>query len=75
MSKETILESFEQVIRVNLIGTFLMIREAVPALRQGHGPAVVNFSSTSAQFAHPYVAAYAASKGGIQSMTHAVAAE
>jgi NAD(P)-dependent dehydrogenase (short-subunit alcohol dehydrogenase family) len=36
---------------------------------------VVNFSSTSAMFAHPYMAAYAASKGGIQSMTHALAAE
>jgi NAD(P)-dependent dehydrogenase (short-subunit alcohol dehydrogenase family) len=36
---------------------------------------VVNFSSTSASFAHPYMAAYAASKGGIQSMTHALASE
>ncbi len=36
---------------------------------------MVNFSSTSAAFAHPYMAAYAASKGGIQSMTHALASE
>ena len=35
----------------------------------------MNFSSTSAMFAHPYMAAYAASKGGVQSMTHALAAE
>lgn len=35
----------------------------------------MNFSSTSASFAHPYMSAYAASKGGIQSMTHALAAE
>ena len=72
---ETSLESFEQVIRVNLVGTFLMIREAIPALLEGDGAAVVNFSSTSAAFAHPYMAAYAASKGGVQSMTHALAAE
>ncbi|MGW6539298.1 SDR family NAD(P)-dependent oxidoreductase [Streptomyces sp. NPDC055051] len=72
---ETGLDSFEQVIRINLTGTFLMIREAIPALLEGDGPAVVNFSSTSAHFAHPYMAAYAASKGGIQSMTHALAAE
>ena len=71
----TSLESFEQIIRVNLVGTFLMIREAIPALQQGTGAAVVNFSSTSAGFAHPYMAAYAASKGGIQSMTHALAGE
>ncbi|MFE9041109.1 SDR family NAD(P)-dependent oxidoreductase [Streptomyces sp. NPDC007818] len=72
---ETSLDSFEQVLRINLTGTFLMIREAIPALLEGDGAAVVNFSSTSAQFAHPYMAAYAASKGGIQSMTHALAAE
>ncbi|MYR43391.1 SDR family NAD(P)-dependent oxidoreductase [Streptomyces sp. SID5910] len=71
----TSLADFTRVISVNLTGTFLMIREAIPALLEGNGPAVVNFSSTSAMFAHPYMAAYAASKGGIQSMTHALAAE
>ncbi|MFE1952943.1 MULTISPECIES: SDR family NAD(P)-dependent oxidoreductase [Streptomyces] len=72
---ETSLDAFESVIRVNLTGTFLMIRESIPALLEGNDSAVVNFSSTSAMFAHPYMSAYAASKGGIQSMTHALAAE
>ncbi|MFE5486552.1 SDR family NAD(P)-dependent oxidoreductase [Streptomyces sp. NPDC056527] len=72
---ETSLDSFERVVRTNLTGTFLVIRESIPALLEGNGSAVVNFSSTSATFAHPYMAAYAASKGGIQSMTHALAAE
>lgn len=72
---ETTLKDFSQVIAVNLTGTFLVIREAIPALLAGEGAAVVNFSSTSATFAHPYMAAYAASKGGIQSMTHALAGE
>ncbi|MEO3761169.1 SDR family oxidoreductase [Mycobacterium sp. B14F4] len=72
---DTTLADFEQVLRVNLIGTFLVTREALPALRGGTAPAVVNFSSTSASFAHPYMAAYAASKGGIQAMTHALALE
>ncbi|WP_418059206.1 SDR family NAD(P)-dependent oxidoreductase [Pimelobacter simplex] len=72
---EMSVDAFEKVLRVNLVGTFLVIREAVPALLEGNGAAVVNFSSTSAQFAHPYMAAYAASKGGIQSMTHALASE
>lgn len=74
-TEQTTLDQFEQVIRVNLTGTFLVIRQAIPALLNGDAPAVVNFSSTSAMFAHPYMAAYAASKGGIQSMTHALAAE
>lgn len=72
---ETSLADFETVLRVNLGGTFLVTRESIPALCDGTGSAVVNFSSTSAGFAHPYMAAYAASKGGIQSMTHALAAE
>lgn len=72
---QTTLDLWNQVIAVNLTGTFLMIREALPALLAGDRPAVVNFSSTSASFAHPYMSAYAASKGGIQSMTHALAAE
>jgi NAD(P)-dependent dehydrogenase (short-subunit alcohol dehydrogenase family) len=72
---ETSLADFEQVLRINLVGTFLVTREAIPALRNGNAPAVVNFSSTSASFAHPYMSAYAASKGGIQAMTHALALE
>ena len=72
---DTSLGDFEQVLRVNLIGTFLVTRAALPALRDGTAPAVVNFSSTSAAFAHPYMSAYAASKGGVQAMTHALAAE
>jgi NAD(P)-dependent dehydrogenase (short-subunit alcohol dehydrogenase family) len=73
--EKTTLADFEQVLRINLIGTFLVTREAIPALRKGSAPAVVNFSSTSAGFAHAYMSAYAASKGGIQSMTHALAME
>ncbi|WP_172800148.1 MULTISPECIES: SDR family oxidoreductase [unclassified Mycobacterium] len=72
---DTTLADFEHVLRINLIGTFLVTREALPALRDGTAPAVVNFSSTSANFAHPYMSAYAASKGGIQAMTHTLALE
>lgn len=72
---DTTLADFEQVLRINLVGTFLMTREAIGALRDGKRPAVVNFSSTAAHFAHPYMAAYAASKGGVQSMTHSWAME
>jgi NAD(P)-dependent dehydrogenase (short-subunit alcohol dehydrogenase family) len=72
---DTTLADFEQVIRINLIGTFLVTRECIPALRNGNDPAVVNFSSTSATFAHPYMSAYAASKAGVQAMTHALALE
>ncbi|MFI9326827.1 SDR family NAD(P)-dependent oxidoreductase [Kitasatospora sp. NPDC052868] len=72
---KTSLEFWNKLLAVNLTGTFLMTREALPALLAGGRGVVVNFSSTSATFAHPYMAAYAATKGGIQSFTHAIAAE
>ncbi|MER7583131.1 SDR family oxidoreductase [Kitasatospora sp. NPDC097691] len=72
---ETTLEFWNKLLAVNLTGTFLMTREALPALLAGGKGVVVNFSSTSATFAHPYMAAYAATKGGIQSFTHAIASE
>ncbi len=72
---ETTLDQWNQIIAVNLTGTFLVVREALPALLANSRSAIVNFSSTSASFAHPYMAAYAASKGGIQAFTHSLALE
>ena len=73
---ETTLERWNRLIAVNLTGTFLMTREALPALLEAEaGGVVVNFSSTSAFFAHPYMAAYSATKGAIMSFTHAIALE
>ncbi|WP_405748500.1 SDR family oxidoreductase [Streptomyces sp. NBC_01411] len=72
---ETTLEFWNRMLAVNLTGTFLVTREALPALLENGKGVVVNFSSTSATFAHPYMAAYAATKGGIQSFTHAIAIE
>jgi len=69
------LDMWNQVINVNLTGTFLMCRAALPALLASGRGVIVNFSSTSATFAHPYMAAYAASKGGIDAFTHTLAAE
>lgn len=74
-TEQMTLDFWNRLIAVNLTGTFLMTREALPALLAAGKGVVVNFSSTSASFAHPYMAAYAATKGGIQSFTHAIAAE
>ncbi|MGH3562683.1 MAG: SDR family NAD(P)-dependent oxidoreductase [Mycobacterium sp.] len=69
------LDLWNKIIGINLTGTFLVVREALPALLVNASSTIINFSSTSAAFAHPYMAAYAASKGGIQSFTHALALE
>ena len=67
-------ELWDLVLRVNLTGTFLVIRAALPALLEVEG-AILNFSSTAASFGHPYMAAYAASKGGVSALTQTLAAE
>ncbi|MFD4292958.1 SDR family NAD(P)-dependent oxidoreductase [Rhodococcus sp. NPDC058505] len=72
---EMSLDFWNTMIGVNLTGTFLVTRQALPALLDNGQGVVVNFSSTSAHFAHPYMAAYAATKGGIRSFTHAIALE
>jgi len=67
-------EFWEKVLRVNLTGTFMVTRTALRALLASKG-VIVNFSSTSAFNGHPYMAAYAASKGAIFSFTQTLAAE
>jgi NAD(P)-dependent dehydrogenase (short-subunit alcohol dehydrogenase family) len=70
------LERWNRLLTVNLTGTFLMTREALPHLVESqYGGRLVNFASTSSFFAHPYMAAYAASKGAIMAFTHSVALE
>jgi len=73
-SHELKLEDWNRIITVNLTGTFLMCRAALPHLLASQGN-IVNMSSTAALGAHPWMAAYAASKGGILSLTRALAIE
>lgn len=72
---EHTLADWNATLAVNLTGTFLMTREALPTLLASRRGVVVNFTSTAASFAHPYMAAYAASKGGVLAFTHSLALE
>jgi NAD(P)-dependent dehydrogenase (short-subunit alcohol dehydrogenase family) len=65
---------WDLVLRVNLTGTFLMCREALPHLMETKGT-IVNCASTASFFGHPWMAAYAASKGGIAALTQSLAIE
>ncbi|MBB6693596.1 glucose 1-dehydrogenase [Cohnella xylanilytica] len=68
------LEEWDRVLNVNLRGTFLCSREAAKIMkRQGTGGAIVNIASTRHLQSEPNSEAYAASKGGIASLTHALA--
>jgi NAD(P)-dependent dehydrogenase (short-subunit alcohol dehydrogenase family) len=76
---EETLERWNRLLAVNLTGTFLMCRAALPWLRadlQAHdGGAIVNVSSTAALRAHAWTAAYSASKGGVKALTLELAIE
>lgn len=67
------IEEWDYVINTNLRGTFLCSREAAKIMRTHGGGAIVNISSTRALMSEPNSEAYAASKGGILSLTHALA--
>lgn len=68
------LETWNRILAVNLTGTFLMCREALPHLMEAKG-SIVNAASTSSSFGHPWMGAYAASKGAIWSFTQTLAVE
>jgi meso-butanediol dehydrogenase/(S,S)-butanediol dehydrogenase/diacetyl reductase len=73
-SHEVALESWQQILDVNLTGTFLMCQAAIPSLLERRG-AIVNVASTAALAAHPWAAAYSASKGGVLALTRTLAIE
>ncbi|WP_432822005.1 SDR family oxidoreductase [Trichloromonas sp.] len=66
------LERWNRWLAVNLTGAFLVTREALPLLKKDGG-AIVNIASTRALQSEPDSEAYAASKGGLVALTHALA--
>jgi len=73
-SHEVTLTQWNQVLAVNLTGTFLMCQAAIPHLIATRGN-IVNTASTAALGRHPWMAAYAASKGGVISLTKCLSLE
>jgi NAD(P)-dependent dehydrogenase (short-subunit alcohol dehydrogenase family) len=71
---EVELDDFLFVLRVNLAGTFLAIKHAVPHLVARHG-AVVTIASTAALKGHGYGSGYTASKGGVAALTRLAAVQ
>ena len=65
---------WNRVIAVNLTGTYLVIRAAVPHLKV-RGGAIVTMGSEAGLTGQPSLTAYCASKGGVVNMTRALALE
>jgi NAD(P)-dependent dehydrogenase (short-subunit alcohol dehydrogenase family) len=70
---ETSEQEWDEVLGVNLTGVFLTCRAAIPHLRARGGGAIVTVSSVQAFAAQDRVAAYTASKAGINALTRAMA--
>jgi NAD(P)-dependent dehydrogenase (short-subunit alcohol dehydrogenase family) len=66
------LRVWQRYLDVNLTGAFLVAKHAVRHLRKTSG-AIVNIASTRAEQSEPNTIAYAASKGGLVALTHALA--
>lgn len=66
------LGEWNRLIGINLTGAFLMTKHAVAQLRTARG-AIVNIASTRALQSEPDTEAYAATKGGLVALTHALA--
>jgi NAD(P)-dependent dehydrogenase (short-subunit alcohol dehydrogenase family) len=69
---ELSLAEWSRVLAVNLTSSFLLVRAAETLLRAAHG-AVVTIASTRAHMSEPNTEAYAATKGGLVALTHALA--
>jgi NAD(P)-dependent dehydrogenase (short-subunit alcohol dehydrogenase family) len=69
----TRLETFEQVIRTNLIGVFFTVQAALPYLN--NGASIILNGSVISVLGNPGYSAYAASKAGVRAMARVLASE
>ncbi|WP_210610654.1 glucose 1-dehydrogenase [Priestia flexa] len=71
---ELTLDEWDDIINLNLRSVFLCSREAAKVMRNNKaGGSIVNLASTRAVMSEPNTEAYAATKGGIVALTHALA--
>lgn len=66
------LATFERTLRVNLVGTFLFAKHALPHL-MANGGAIVTIASTAGIRGHGFGSGYTASKGGVVALTRLLA--
>jgi NAD(P)-dependent dehydrogenase (short-subunit alcohol dehydrogenase family) len=66
-------DRWDRILGVNLKGIFLMSKHAIPEIRKQGGGAIVNMASVQGLQSMPGVPAYAASKGGVLSLTRNMA--
>ena len=76
--EQTSLEEWNSIFAVNVTGTFLVSKYALPLLRNSKaagGASVINFGSYDGFIADPGLAAYCATKGAVHALTKAMACD
>lgn len=73
--EEMRVDDFRAVLETNLFGVFHCCREAIPLMRARGGGYIVNISSLAGVNAHPQMAAYNASKFGLNGFSEALMQE
>ncbi|CAN5610936.1 SDR family oxidoreductase [soil metagenome] len=68
-------EDFEQTLQTNLFGVFYTCHYAIPLIKKRGGGYIFNISSLAGQNAHPQMAAYNASKFGLNGFSEALMQE
>ena len=68
-------EKWSEVLNVNVVGTFNVIRHLLPIMREQNFGRIVNFSSVVASLPTPGVSAYAASKSALIGLSKSLAVE
>jgi len=69
------LTDWQRTLDVNLTGQFLCVRQAVPRLRKGSGPSIINLASVAGHLGMPGRTPYSASKWGVVGLTKTLAIE
>ncbi|MDQ3907674.1 MAG: SDR family oxidoreductase [Acidobacteriota bacterium] len=72
---ETSPEDFRAVLETNLFGVFYCCREAIPLMKKRGGGYIINISSLAGANPHPRMAAYNASKFGLNGFSEALMQE
>jgi NAD(P)-dependent dehydrogenase (short-subunit alcohol dehydrogenase family) len=73
--EETLPEDFRAVLETNLFGVFYCCHEAIPLMKQRGGGYIINISSLAGANPHPRMAAYNASKFGLNGFSEALMQE
>ena len=69
------IDAWEQIIDINLNGTFLCCRELVPGMRERNYGRIVNIASVAGKEGNPNASAYSASKAAVIGLTKSLGKE